>query len=258
MQRLVVLGVVAACGGSHASRPFEVASTVERDEPIALDVGKTIDTSIDHVWAAASPAAEPPPPPPRDELDDTVVAVPRARKPGRRAPCFANRDVLVGSEIWRDLHAYAIGMSADKPPSGTYGTCTIADGKLRDARGTLLAELHCGISVYVPGIIDHLGFEIGARGADIAAAHDESLRIADATYIPPRVRTHPPDTMCWADDTNQTRCWIEGEGGDSAGSHYNFAATTKMPDLGPLRGAPARHFFESHAVRSLTVRITCH
>jgi hypothetical protein len=262
MQRLVVLGVVAACGSPHAthvSTPTDEAgrtpSRPDAGAPIAFDVAKTIDTSIAHIWAAPPPPPELPPHPDRDELDDAVPPVPRAREPGRRAPCFANRDVLVGSEIWRDLYPYAISMSSDKPPSGRYGSCTIADGQLRDAKGTLLAELHCGISVYVPGIIDHLGFEIGAHGDAIAAAHDEWLAAADATYEPPRLRAHPPDAMCWGEDAKQTRCWI---GGSDAGSHYIFAATTAMPDRGPLRGPSARRFFESHAVQSFTVRITCH
>src|SRR5690606_11934973 len=106
------------------------------------------------------PPPEPPPRVPAHEREHVAIAVPRARVPGRRAPCFAQRDVLVGAEVWRDLAPYAVRMWSEKPPSGRYGTCTIADGQLRDARGTLLAELHCGITVYVPGIIDHLGFEI--------------------------------------------------------------------------------------------------
>ena len=275
MKRLLVLGAIAsamlACAApaatvapsatvtpsEHTTRSKTTAASpppATASPPLATSA--IVDTSIATLWAAPSPPPEPPPTPPRGERDHLAISVPRARVPGRRAPCFAHRDVLVGDEIWRDLSQYAIGMSSDQPPSTRYGTCTIADGQLRDANGALLAELHCGISVYAPGIIDHLGFEVGARGTDVAAAHVAEYREAEAQYDPPRRLT--ADAMCWAEGDKHTRCWIDRGDGNEPGSHYVFAATTPMPERGPLKGAHARTFFASHTVARFTVRITCH
>lgn len=253
MQRLAVLGVigtvVCACGAPIDGRvnppaaPLDDAehAGIEAQPPVEdqprLDTRAIVDTSIATVWAAPPPPTEPPPRVPAHEREHVAIAVPRARIPGRRAPCFAHRDVLVGAEVWRDLQPYAISMSSETPPSGRYGTCTIADGQLRDARGTLIAELHCGITVYVRGIIDHLGYEIGARGADIAAEY----------------ATAP--TICWADGDKHTRCWFET--GEET-SHYTFAGTPAMPEHGPLRDPDARGFVTSRTVARFTVRMSCH
>ena len=256
MKRVLLLAI-AACGPPPAapSLPAALPATKSqpREESVPLDTAAGITTSIAGVWAAHEPHVQAPLGPSildgsePVEHERVAIAVPRARVPGRRAPCFANRDVLVGSEVWRDVGAYAIGMSSDEPPSGTYGTCTIKNGQLRDANGTLLAEIHCGITVYTPGIVDHLGFEIGARGADIAAEH--------ATQ----------DTMCWHDFTDDdgvakhTRCWFFANEGEEAGSHYSVAGlAAAMPEQGPLRGAAARGFFTSRTVSHFTVRMSCH
>ncbi|HEY5923808.1 MAG TPA: hypothetical protein VIV11_19135, partial [Kofleriaceae bacterium] len=242
MKRVLLLAV-AACGPHPAptpASPVELAVKLQRDperevDPV-LDIKAGMASSIADVWTAHEPRVQPPLVDAGEpvEHDRVAIAVPRARVPGRRAPCFANRDVLVGSEVWSDLDHYAIGMSSEEPASGTYGTCTIKNGQLRDAHGTLVAEIHCGITVYVPGILDHLGFEIGARGSDIAAEH--------ATQ----------DAICWHDFRDDdvakhTRCSF------SDGSHYSVAGVAAaMPEHGPLRGAAARGFFTSRTVSHFT------
>ena len=283
MKRLLVLGALVACGAPTTTHPRPREATPTTTHPRAaippapaatlavpkIEAAGIVDTSIATLWAAPAPQAqpqpqqqprsEPPPhpgPPPRAEIEHVPRPHPRARVAGRRAPCFPQRDVLVGDEIWRDLSQYAVGMSSDKPPSTRYGTCTIADGQLRDATGALLAELHCGISVYAPGIIDHLGFEVGARGADVAAAHVDEARELGDHYDPPRRLA--ADAMCWAEGDKHTRCWFARGDDNEAGSHYVFAATTPMPERGPLTGPHARTFFTSHTIERFTVRITCH
>jgi hypothetical protein len=248
MKRVLVLSV-AACGASAprtqpAPAPVEPAPVEPAHvEQPRMPSSQIVDTSIAGVWAPTEPHVQAPlSPAPTEPAEEerVAIAMPRPRLPGRRAPCFANRDVLVGAEIWHDLTQYAVGMSSDDPPRGTYGTCTIEHGQLRDARGTLLAELHCGITVYAPGIIDDLGFEIGARGSAIAAEYP----------------TH--DMLCWGDDDTHTRCWFQTGDGEEPGSHYIVAGVLDKDDREPVRGAAARGFFTSRTVSHFTVRITCH
>src|SRR5262245_22054906 len=93
------------------------------------------------------------------------------------APCLTDRRTLPGAVMYNDLGRYA-KMFDEHPPSGRYGSCTVANGQVRDADGTLVAELTCGITAHVRGITDHLGFEVGARGVDVAAAYPNAkLRI---------------------------------------------------------------------------------
>lgn len=250
MQRLVVLGVLGVlgtvaygCGAPIAAgvkppaEPPHEAPRRRAEDPPRVDLWAVVDTSIATVWAPPPAPTRPAPPAPAAEREHVAIAMPRARIPGQRAPCFAGRDVLVGAEVWRDLVPYANLMSSEPPPSGRYGTCSIADGQLRDAHGTLVAEIHCGITVYAPGVIDHLGFEIGASGAEVAAEYP----------------TAP--TICRADGDDHTRCWFDT--GEET-SHYTFAGTPALPSDGLLRDPDARGFATSRRVARFTVRMSCH
>ncbi len=152
--------------------------------------------------------------------------------------------MLVASEVYRDLeaHAVAFGDEDAAPPAARYGTCTIHKGQLTDARGRLVAELTCGLTVYVPGIIDNLGFEIGAHGNDVAAEH------------------HDGDVMCWDEGNGHARCWFQTDDGAEAAAHYSFKASidTRAGETGPLKGRDARTLFESRDVAYFTQRMWCH
>ena len=243
--RLCVL-LLVACGPSTAARtaPPQPQPVRSAQPSPAIDTQALVDRS--DPWARHEPHVQAPLGPPlavsEPESERVAEPAPKPRKPGRRAPCFANRDVLVGSEIHRDLRRYAIGMSSEQPPSGTYGTCTIKDGQLRDAKGTLLAELHCGVTVYAPGIIDPYGFEIGVHGRDVLPVQPAG------------------DAMCWGDADNHSRCWLQPPEGAETAAHYSFAAKLPVaPDhQGPFKGDGAKRFFESHVVSHFTVRVWCH
>jgi hypothetical protein len=190
-----------------------------------------------HVQAPLGPSIVDVPDPP----EPVAQPLPRARVPGRRAPCFSDRDVLIGFQVWQDVERYAIGMSADEPEQGRYGTCAVSNGELRDANGTVLAHINCGLTVYTRGIIDEHGFEIGASGADIAAAHGNQ------------------DIICWPDGDTHTRCWISDDEHDDVGSHYVVAGSPAMSlDTGVFRGAAARDFFTARNITHFMVRMNCH
>jgi hypothetical protein len=252
----LVLVCLAACATPRAERaeradtgpaPPRLPAHDEADvAPLRIDPARIVDTSIGAIWHRE---AIPEPPPPRapvvEEPEPDVVAraMPRARTPGRRAPCFAHRDVLVASEIWRDLQAFSLSMSSDPPPSGRYGTCTIANGELRDVRGTLIAELHCGVTAHVPGIIDERGFEVGASTTEIAAEFPTG------------------DAICRGEVEGRARCWFFSRDDNSGSSewtqsHYTIAAPIAGDE--PLRGDVARAHFKARTVVALTARMSCH
>ncbi len=248
MKRLALV-CLTACGA-----PPVIAVVERAPSPVVATAGapdaaiEIVDTSIAAIWdretphephvqAPLGPAIVETPEPER-----VALPVARARRPGRRAPCFAHRDVLVGSEVWRDLAQFAISMSSEAPPSGRYGTCTIKDGQLRDAAGALLAELHCGITIYVPGIIDERGFEVGDSTTEIA------------TEFPAE------EAICWPDEQSHARCWFftrdDSDGDEWSRSHYGVDAPIAGDN--PLRDDAARALFAARKLSRLTVRMSCH
>ncbi len=203
-----------------------------------------LDTSVRTVWGVDpnAPLLEPEPEPEpelKPEYEHVPIAAPRARVPGRRAPCFPHRDVLVASEVFRDLVAYALYMGADTdpPPKRRYGTCTVEAGKLTDARGTLIAEIHCGLTVHVRGVIDDLGFEVGASGKDIAAER-------------------AGDVICFGYESS-AECYIRRDESDEPPASYRIAVAVTTDD-GALTGKSARSTLEANNISAFTARMYCH
>ncbi len=240
---------LAACA---APSPSPVAAvSAPRPVPAAAPAlpAPVLDTSIATTWGFDPDRREGPSPfAPKleePEREHIASAVPRARLPGRRAPCFPKRDVLVAAEAYRDLAGYLVSIGdngEELSPRGRYGTCTVADAKVRDARGTLVGELGCGFVAYVPGIIDELGFEVGAKGSDVANALPSD-----------------GEPLCMANGTTQSRCWFKTSGDDDHPYlEYYFAATFTSDD-GVLRGKAARKLFDSHQVVAFAVNAgDCH
>lgn len=202
----------------------------------------TLDTSIETIWGVDphAPLRDPDPEPaPAPEPERVAIAAPRARIAGRRAPCFAHRDVLVASEVFQDLVAYSLYMGADTkpPPKRRYGTCTVEAGKLTDARGTLIAEIHCGLTVHVRGVIDDLGFEVGASGKDIAAE-----RVGEV--------------MCFGYESS-AECYVRRDESDEPAASYRIAVVVTTDD-GVLTGKDARGALEANRIVSFTERMYCH
>jgi len=249
--RLCAVLLVAACGGPRSPAPARVPPPPARPPAPPITEPQPaphieLDTSFATVWGydPNRPAGWSPLTPwSKPERERVASEVPRARRPGRRAPCFAKRDVLVATEVATDLAAYAQYMGDDDkpPPKSRYGTCTIDEHQLRDASGKLVAELGCGITVYVPGIIDSLGFEVGDPGREVAAAHD--------ALDPSR------KLICVAEETTHTRCWYTSGDGQEHASH-----TFAVPHTGdePLQGSAARAVFDAHPIARFVESNSCH
>jgi hypothetical protein len=244
--------LLVACSAPAAPRVTvpAPAAAPEPDPAPRAQAPHPLDTSIATIWGydPNKPEYKPYVAPAPEEREHTASPAPRPRKQGpKRAPCFANRDVLVASEVFKDLERYTVYMGdagdTTYPPPARYGTCTIKDGKVTDARGTLVAEIHCGLTVYATGIIDDLGFEIGALGSDVAKAREEPNG----------------EVFCWDDGDGHARCWFQNESGDET-VHYGFGTKidTRAGENGPLRGADARLLFETFTVSRFTQRIYCH
>ncbi len=157
------------------------------------------------------------------------------------APCFADRKTLVASAVHRDLHLHAVFVGTpEAPPPERYGTCTVGAGTVRDDSGTLVADLSCGITVHVKGIVDHLGFEVGAPGRDIAKAYPNE------------------EAVCREDWGGFVRCWFQPDDGLPP-AHYIFKGTLRDATLQhPARGKRARTFVRTHRVRRVVQRMHCH
>ena len=250
-----VLLLACACGTAPPAAPPappakpRVAAAVE-----APPVHVELDTSIATVWGYDPNRRESttnhyaPPPQPTPTYDRVVEPGPvaRARVPGRRAPCFAKRDVLVAGEIANDLEQYQLFVAEEeqhliKPPT-RYGTCRAHKGELRDARGKVIATFSCGVGIYVTGIIDDLGFEVGAAGKDVAAAHLEG------------------EPICIADDAKHTRCAFGTANGEES-NWYSFPVSLPTDADGlaePVRGDAARKVFDDNKVARIYWRGSCH
>lgn len=120
------------------------------------------------VAALAACSASAPAPLSKTAAPATAVAAKTA------TPCF-DGPPLVAATVFGDLMQYGATIAywdgTSPLPTTDYGSCRVADGKIFAADDTVVADLHCGISVHVRGIVDHAGLEGGATGADIIARH---------------------------------------------------------------------------------------
>jgi hypothetical protein len=100
-------------------------------------------------------------------------ATPREPTNASATPCFADAPPLAARDIHQTLEKHSWWLPGtdqnEAPPPEPFGTCTAHKGKVTAADGTLVAELGCGVHVYVRGIHDELGLGIGATGADVIA-----------------------------------------------------------------------------------------
>lgn len=166
-------------------------------------------------------------------------------------PCQPDRPPLDAEQVFHQLEQYSAYDHAwrdDETPSGTFGTCTIDRGVIRDRAGVEIAELHCGITVKAPGWIDHLGLQVGARGQDVID----------------RERAHG-DLVCVSDGPERSRCWFSGAGDDeqlTEADQYtvdgDVMAAAGAGDASEVTGAPALAFFAPRTIVELTRRVYCH
>lgn len=161
------------------------------------------------------------------------------------APCFADRAALDGTDVFKQLEQYGIMFQGPDPaaaPRTTFGTCTVADGKIVDAAGTTVAGINCGLDIFVPGIRDDLGLMIGAHGQDVLT----------------RLRPGHGQLVCRSNGPGQVRCNPErGEDDDTDPSWYVVAGDlTAGTDV--LTGAAAEAFFAPLVLVEIEMSVWCH
>jgi hypothetical protein len=137
----------------------------------------------------------------------TVATVEAARA----APCFpGKRTVRLRDGRWKvvetvDAHGEPTGLR------GTWGTCTVRRGVVRERDGTKVATVSCGSSIHAPGIVDDAGVSVGMKGEEVLARlgdgpsstmvcaqyYEPSLNRTRCMIPPPRDR---PDDPVWAYD----------------------------------------------------------
>lgn len=158
-------------------------------------------------------------------------------------PCISGSPLAA-----KDLHArlepyaWSLYLRDDEPgpPPTTFGTCKVVRNKVSAADGTPVAELGCGVRILVPGIVDELGLQVGARGQDVLDRQPKPLR---------------PMT-CMANGADQVRCmFARGENEDTDATWYVVAGSLSE-DV--LTGRAARSYFAARRVVEIEFSVWCH
>ena len=181
---------------------------------------------------------------PAPRTSNTTKAVPTAGRPIKddATPCFPGPP-LVASTVFSHVDKFGTGMhvyDGKMPlPNGHYGSCSIKKGALWSANDELVAHINCGLSVKSPGLVDHLGLGIGARGSDVVAREQHGVK----RFI---CVNQDAKSLCWfISKTQNEEPWVK----------YTVAA--KLPAQS-LRGKAAATFFAKHTVSAFHVTMYCH
>jgi hypothetical protein len=177
-------------------------------------------------------------------------------------PCFPDRRAVAALDLYRETEKYAVQMGALGGQGGEVGTCRVDhQGVIWTAADVRVGQVHCGLDVLVPDIVDPSGLGVGAVGQDVLDAYG-AARVAELTCMPD-----------WTDDPAAplTRCWLpdpdaDDPSYDATGWGYvveGEAADPCPPDHdGPcdqvVRGERARAFFAARRVVELQYRGWCH
>lgn len=158
-------------------------------------------------------------------------------------PCMPGPP-LAAKDLYAALEPYAWSLylreDEPAPPPTTYGTCRVERNKVSAADGTPVAELGCGVRILVPGIVDELGLQVGARGQDVLDRAPKPLR---------------PMT-CMGNGPEQVRCMFERrEDQDTDGTWYVVAGSISE-DV--LTGRAARSYFAARRVVEIEFSVWCH
>jgi hypothetical protein len=175
-------------------------------------------------------------------------AKPATAKPARAStPCFpAQKKPLVALEIHKKLASHVTSLHDSKDESVkavAYGTCKLTGNELREADGSLVGELGCGMRVVRRGIADGLGIQVGAHGRDVIARKPKPL----------------PALTCTSNGEDQAICRF------ATGAH-SATSVDAHPDAYVVRGglddvvtgADALAFFGQREIAEILVSFWCH
>lgn len=158
------------------------------------------------------------------------------------APCF-DGPPLVASTVYRDLERYSSSPDfwdgRSPMPRRQYGSCTVEEAVIRRADGREVAQLTCGIRVQEPGLLDHLGLQVGAPGRQVI---ERSPKAADRL-------------VCVAAG-DRGHCWVRPQ--YDAGEPVARYTVLGAPESELLEGAAAVDYFAPRAIESFRMTIYCH
>ena len=169
-----------------------------------------------------------------------------AASPSTGNPCFAGAPPLIADKVHEQFEPHAelswAGSGNGPPPAETFGTCTVHDGKIRAADGTVVAQIDCGLDIHTRGIRDSLGIEVGARGADVLAAW---------------TRPHGP-MVCVGNGPSQTRCRFKRTHAHELPATSYVIAGSLPSGSDALSGLPAERFFAEREIVHIGHNVWCH
>jgi len=168
-----------------------------------------------------------------------ACGVPPHVTPAPGAPCFPMQRVLEGDDP--RFQPFDASMGGSATGNGTLGACSVREGIVRDARGTEIAEITCGVDAKVPGVVDDFGLGVGAQGREVLAAASASTLHCEPGYTP------TPSARCYVPDA--TGAW------DGAKWEYYVDGTISGD---ALDGDAALAFFAPRTIVQLEYRGDCH
>lgn len=167
------------------------------------------------------------------------------------APCFPEkRTARPDHRLWL-LHGWFDDDMKRGGPKGTWGTCTVNKGVVRERDGTRVAEIYCGLDILVPGLVDDHGIGVGAIGEQVLEAYGDgpSSTIVCAHTFEPKVR--------------RARCWIPDDPSFARGRRWSYVVAGRLPETDAergwlVRGEAALAFFRTRTILEIEHRGACH
>ena len=155
---------------------------------------------------------------------------------------------MSADSVFEDLEDYAVSPSRSSlavlrgeqaAPTRMYGTCRVANGEVRDSAERLVAKLHCGIELFVPGIHDPAGLEVGLMGARVIAAHEAGA-----------------DTLVCVGGRKSTECRFR-DVGQKVAPRMRYRVMG-VPTDAVVTGTQAVAFFRDRRIAGIFVTVDCH
>jgi hypothetical protein len=116
----------------------------------------------------------------------------------------------------------------------------VAKGVVTSADGRAVAQLNCGILVEAPGLVDHVGLQVGASARQVIDRHrDPEQRLT-----------------CVGGAGGETQCWFRPPADhDEPIARYTVRATPPQP---VLEGREAVAFFAAQTILRFSLTMYCH
>jgi hypothetical protein len=168
----------------------------------------------------------------------------------RAAPCAPGKATVRPRDLRSNLTETVDAEGEPLGYRGTWGTCRVRRGVVRERDGTRVATIGCGISIHAPGLVDTDGVSVGMKGEEVLDRRGDgpSSKLVCAHYFEPHV--------------NRTRCLIPSSDGSDEHA-WGYDVRGRLPagaadEDGFARGEKALAFFRTRRVVAMFHRGSCH